>query len=399
MPGPSNYFVVRAGIGVVLLLVCAAILVWRMRTRDQLRAAGRLSGATTGISAPTSLALLAKLQRSDRPCANDCLTALWLVGETRLLLERHSTDPASGVRALAVNRTRLRNPDSQEYPFVIRRAELYGRTVYTFEAHGNRRFVDVPMHDVQTALDATLCPSEVCSARELCETCFAATDEDAKRYAVIHYPWYHQQSENEIEKRSVVYRYSPDVVVGSGYTLRVLPEVPDVPLLAACLAIYAATVAFVFVWPGSLFVHSTRALDRPWCVLFPAVFLTGVGVLMYRHSRSIGVAASVDDTVLNDELQTKRVIAGTLAVMALSFTFIQHTYDQIVVKLALFVSVVLSILAFVDVTAAVPHTPTKASRDTSERAKMAVFHTTSTFVTCSILVLVWLFTFLLVLAH
>ena len=58
-------------------------------------------------------------------------------------------------------------------------------------------------------------------------------------------------------------------------------------------------------------------------------------------------------------------------------------------KLALFTSIVLSILAFVDV---VSDTDRKGSDE--ERGLMVNYHVTSTFVTCSIVVLIWLFTFL-----
>lgn len=386
---------VRAGLALAIVGACVAIVLYQVHHRRQLLAYTKANTAHAKHTALTARAFLRKYQstqkKTSEKCSQDCLTALWLVAETKDILTQYKNDRKKGYEVLYKHRARLRNPATQDYPFVIERKRLHGETHYSYKAHGNKRLLHLSMHDVQTILDKELCPSETCKMQPIMEAYYRSTNLKNKRYTTLRYAWYDPITGNETFKESIVCRFDKDTIIGAGYTVQVHEEIPDIPLVATCVTLYGLLLLYIFVLPGTLYAHSDAALVATptlrWA--FPTVFVVGVIWLMYRHSNTLSVESSLNETIIYNQTQTKRIVAGTLAAMALSFTFIQRTYKTPVVKLALFTAIVLSILAFVDV---VSDTDRKGGDE--ERGLMVNYHVTSTFVTCSIVMLIWLFTFL-----
>ena len=385
---------VRVALLFVIGIVCIAIIVYQRNQRQALLKYTINIVTPTQHVAPTSLEFLQTFATSSQSCGKHCLTALWLVKETKDLLTEYKDNLPKAFELLGQERARLRNPETNEYPFVFERSKLHGDTNYKTLVHGNRGLVNSNLPEMQTMLDTQLCPSRTCQMESVLEAFFNATNLTDKKYATVRYAWYDPVSGNEIFKESILYRFSQHILIGSGYTIKVHKDLPDIPVLATCLAVYASLLIYIFVYPATQFRHTHTQTDS-WLMSlwFPMVFMIGAIWLMYRHSNTISIRSSTDRDAIYNQTQTKRLIAGTMAAMALSFTFIQRTYKDSVIKLTLFASIVLSILAFIDFSTGVTRNASEKVR-TEETAQLVNYHITSAFVTGAIMLLIWLFTFL-----
>ena len=385
----------RIGISFIVFIVSVVIIIYQILHHNKLLKYRKENSKGSRHTANTADEFLRKYQslnkKNSDKCSQDCLTGLWLVAETNDILTKYKHDLNKGLDVILKNRERLRNPTTREYPFAIHRTQLYGETYYTLKAHGSQRLINIPLNDVQKILDKELCPSETCNLRSICDNAFKFTDLNEKKFTTIRYAWFDPISGNEIFKESILCRFNEDIVIGTGYIVAVLEEVPHIPLVVASVVFYGLLLLFMFVFPGIFLLQSYASFSHNKVLhyVFLILFLIGSIYVIFRHTNTLSIESSLSETIIYNQTQTKRIIAGTLAAMALSFTFIHRTYKLPIIKQALFMSIVLSILAFIDVVS-----DTDRKKEDEERSLMYNYHATSTLVTCSILVLVWLFTFL-----
>ena len=99
---------VRAGLALAIVGACVAIVLYQVHHRRQLLAYTKANTAHAKHTALTARAFLRKYQstqkKTSEKCSQDCLTALWLVAETKDCLLYTSPSPR--------DRTRSRMPSS-----------------------------------------------------------------------------------------------------------------------------------------------------------------------------------------------------------------------------------------------------------------------------------------------
>lgn len=383
-------------VAVIICVTSLCIVLYQIYNRNEINKEIEVYKLGAQHTALTARDFLRKYQsnkvKSSEKCSHDCLTALWLVAETKDILTQYEDDLDKGIDVLLKYRDRLRNPVTQEYPFVIERTFIQGKPYYITKVHGNKRIVNLPIHDVQKIMDTELCPSETCKVKPLIDKYYSSTDLQKKRYTTLRYAWYDSITGNEIYKESIICRFNKDIVIGSGYTVKLHKEIPSLQLVAICVSLYALLLLYMFSFPGTFFIQSYKSFKSKLYLHygFIIVYLACVFYLILRHTNTLSIESSLNETVIYNQTQTKRIVAGTLAAMALSFTFIQRDYPMPVVKEALYTTVVFSIIAFIDVLSDVD-----LKTEDEERSLIINYHFTSTFVTCGIFVLVWLFTFII----
>lgn len=386
----------RIVVAVIICITSICTVLYQIHHRNLIIKELKVNRSGAQHTALTARDFLRKYQSnkkiSSEKCSKNCLTALWLVAETKDILTQHKDDLDKGISILFKYRDRLRNPETQDYPFIIERTFVYGKPYYTYKIHGNKRILNLPVHDVQKIMDTELCPSETCEVKSLIDKYYRSTDLEKKRYTTLRYSWYDPITGNEVYKEAIICRFNKDIVIGAGYTVKLQEEKPHIPLVAICVSIYALLLLYMFSFPGSFMTQSHTSFKSKLYLHygFLIVYLICAFYLILRHTNTLSVESSLNETIIYNQTQTKRIIAGTLAAMALSFTFIQRDYPMPVVKEALYTTVVFSIIAFIDM---LSDTDQKAGDE--EKSLIINYHLTSTFVTCGIFVLVWLFTFII----
>lgn len=292
----------------------------------------------------------------------------------------------------------LINPDNNQYVFVDERIRLKSnedkpKYTYVTRAHIDPDQINVNIRDAQTSVNQ-MCKSKKCNLREILTASFENTNLTNKRYAIIDYPWYDSVTNTEIIKRSIIFRSHKHFVVGSGFTLTRKITKPDVSLIALCIFIYSTFLFYVFVFPGLFYKHgeilcekTLHTVNREWFIsknTYIVIFIICLTLfLAAQHSLSIKKNDIIKTNKLIQQLSDRRYFGILLASLALAlgfFTSYQRKYERNILP-ALFISFLFSLLALLDLFGG-----------SDNHSYLIKIHLTRTFLTCSILTLLWLFT-------
>lgn len=310
---------------------------------------------------------------------------------------KQDTKKGNWLKKLGRFRNVLINPDNNEYVFVDERIRLKStndkpKYTYVTRAHIDADQINVNLRDAQASVDK-MCKSKRCNLRAILEASFEHTNLTNKRYAIIDYPWYDSVTNTEIIKRSIVFRSHKHFVVGSGFTLTRKITKPNVSLIALCTLVYSLFLFYVFVFPGLFYKHgeilcekTLRKSNTEWflskntyIVLF-TILLTLF--LAAQHSLTIKKNDTIKTNKLVQQLSDRRYFAILLASLALAlgfFTSYQRKYERNILP-ALFISFLFSLLALLDLFGG-----------SDNQSYLIKIHLTRTFLTCSIITLLWLF--------
>ena len=297
---------------------------WALATADEADADApsvRNLYATEGV-APNLLALQQRLCQSQA-----CMSAATLVHTAVDVFEQHPDDPGTALQELAALRKTLINPQNGDYVWVIEREGRGAFTEYRIRASGHRGLLDVPMTDAQHEIDKK-CTNGRCSLKRINDYLFAHTNLTGKRCGVLSYPWYDPRTQTTIRKRNVVYRWSDDLLIGSGYTADVLNVSPSRPTVWGVMGMYALFLVALFVCPA--LSEPTAPRSYYW---YSAAACSGL-VLIYGtlHAR-YAMYSALEDTV-NDQFdnyyawKNSAWIIAQVAILSLAFLFFFHFYPN-----------------------------------------------------------------------
>lgn len=299
---------------------------WAQATADDTEAdldapSVRTLFATEGV-APNLLALQQRLCQSQA-----CMSAATLVKTAIDVFEQHPDDPTAALQELAVLRKTLTNPQNGEYVWVGQREGRGAQTEYRIRASGHRTLVNLPMMDAQREINKK-CTSGRCNFKRTNDYMFAQTNLTDKRCGVLSYPWYDPRTQTTVRKRNVVYRWSDDLLIGSGYTADVLNASPSRPTVWGVMGMYAMFLVALFVCPA--LSEPTAPRSYYW---YSAAAFSGL-VLVYGslHAR-YAMHSALEDTV-NDHFdnyyawKNSAWIIAQVAVLSLAFLFFFHFYPN-----------------------------------------------------------------------
>ena len=347
-------------------------------------------------------------------CDTQCTAAAGLIKQVKRIYETMDEDKPrtkrgrpnalrrEWLRKLAQYRKLLVNPDNQQYVFVDERVpqkrddknKKRAKVVYKYitRAHIDPQQVNVSLDEAQRA-DNRSCTKGRCDLKAIVRASFERTDLRDRRYAIIDYPWYDPVTKQETTKRALVFRIRKNFVVGSGFTLTQAVTKPNVPLIALCTVVYALFLFCAFVFPGLFYTHGhiltsarhASTVTSSWgtpntYIVWGTVALT-LGVA-YVHSRTIRANETIKTTKLVQQLSDRRYFAILLASLALALGFFasfQRKYERNILP-ALLISFLFSLLALLDLFGG-----------SDNQTYLTKIHLTRTFISCSVLTLLWLF--------
>ena len=342
-------------------------------------------------------------------CDAQCTAAAGLIKQVKRIYETMDEDGSNAKRTseqatrrewlkkLKLYRKLLVNPDNQQYVFVDERVRRKGKHVnedkydYVTRAHMDPKQVNVSLDKAQRAVNKR-CTRGRCDLKAIVRASFERTNLRDRRYAIIDYPWYDPVNQKETTKRTIIFRIRPNFVVGSGFTLTQAVTKPNVPLVALCTFIYALFLLCAFVFPGLFYTHGhllTKAYNPSatslWTV--PNTYIVGATVALtigvaYLHSRTIRANNAIKTTKLVQQLSDRRYFAILLASLALALGFFasfQRKYERNILP-ALLISFLFSLLALLDLFGG-----------SDNQTYLTKIHLTRTFISCSVLTLLWLF--------
>jgi hypothetical protein len=299
---------------------------WALATADDAEAdadapAVRNLYTTEGV-APNLLALQQRLCQSQA-----CMSAATLVNTAVDVFERHPRDSDAALQELADLRKTLINPQNGDYVWVIGREGRGAFTEYRIRASMHRGLVNVPMTDAQREINKK-CTRGRCSLKRINDYLFSQTNLTDKRCGVLSYPWYDPRTQTTVRKRNVVYRWSDDLLIGSGYTADVLNVSPSRPTVWGVMGMYALFLVALFVCPA--LSEPTAPRSYYW---YSAAAFSGL-VLVYGtlHAR-YAMHSALEDTV-NDQFdnyyawKNSAWIIAQVAVLSLAFLFFFHFYPN-----------------------------------------------------------------------
>ena len=290
-------------------------------TAETSTASTRALYVTEGV-APTLLALQQRLCQSQT-----CMTAATLVKTAVDVFERHKGDTDAALQEMKDLRKALINPQNGEYVWIAQREGRGAQTEYRIRASAHRAFVDVPMTDAQREIDKK-CRKGRCSLKRNNGYLFAQTNTTDKRCGVLSYPWYDPLTQTTVRKRNVVYRWSNDLIIGSGYTADVLDTYPTRYTVGAVMLTYLLFLVTLFVYPALSEPSAPRAYYWYSAAAFVALVLT-YGTIHSRHA----LHSALEDTV-NDQFDNYYAwkntawIIAQVAVLSLAFLFFFHFYPN-----------------------------------------------------------------------
>lgn len=347
-------------------------------------------------------------------CDTQCTAAAGLIKQVKRIYETMDEDKPrtkrgrpnalrrEWLRKLAQYRKLLVNPDNQQYVFVDERVpqkrddenKKHAKAVYKYitRAHIDPQQVNVSLDEAQRAVNRS-CTKGRCDLKAIVRASFERTDLRDRRYAIIDYPWYDPVTKQETTKRALVFRIRKNFVVGSGFTLTQAVTKPNVPLIALCTVVYALFLFCAFVFPGLFYTHGhiltsarhASTVTSSWgtpntYIVWGTVALT-LGVA-YVHSRTIRANETIKTTKLVQQLSDRRYFAILLASLALALGFFasfQRKYERNILP-ALLISFLFSLLALLDLFGG-----------SDNQTYLTKIHLTRTFISCSVLTLLWLF--------
>ena len=277
--------------------------------------------AVEGV-APNLLALQQQLCQSQA-----CMTAATLVQTAVDVFEQHPDDPDAALEEMKDLRKTLKNPENGEYVWVSQREGSGAQTEYRIRASGHRTLVDLHMTDAQREINKT-CTGGRCDLKRNNDFLFAQTNLTDKRCGVLSYPWYDPRTQTTVRKRNVVYRWSDDLLIGSGYTDDVLHALPSRPTVWSLIGMYFLFLVALFVCPAL----SEPTAPRPYYWYSAAAFSGLVLVYGTLHAR-YAMHSALEDTV-NDQFdnyyawKNSAWIIAQVAVLSLAFLFFFHSYPN-----------------------------------------------------------------------
>lgn len=384
----------RIGIAASVLATCVAMIVYAYYQSVQLQYLSESQDkARVRTSAPSMLRLV---EYGD--CDSRCTTAASLIRQVedraRTVTDgRLSNVSSRELRAfwklLETHRDILRDPVTKQYVFVDERIpNKKGGYRFVTRAHADPEQINVPLSEAQKSVDK-FCKSKKCNLQEIVELPFRETNVTDRRYLLIDYPWYDPINQRESIKRSILYRLSDNVVVGSGFTLTKRVVKPNVELIAQCVTVYALFLLYVFAVPGIFYRHGTTLLTcphNPGIVRNRGVVISFVVLTLSitaTHASSIKLNDGSTKKILIRKLTNQRYFAILLASLALALGFFasyQRKYEHNILP-ALLISFLFSLLALLDL---------YGGNDNNTYATK--LQLTRSFISCSILTLLWLFT-------
>jgi hypothetical protein len=333
--------------------------------------------------------------------SNHCGVALSMIRQTAEILER-SKSAEDAYAQLDARRATLTNPITRDYVFVDKRSvdPRTGRasymTIFTRKElervpariKHQRLLRSVPNSDLLEQLRLSYArtrpAADVDPARP--EEPAAAQGAGApRRYAIQEYPWIDAATGEPITKRSILYRYDEDTIIGSGFSVVRQVVQPDRWLVAKCLAIYVGFFVFGFVYPGVFLERTLAEFPRAYAWAFLAAFTVVYGLLVFQQCRNINRYDATPRARIIEFLDSKRYIAIALAGLAVALGFFATHQEQESANImpALFAGLVFSLAAMLDFFLG----------NTNDAYKAAV-HLCNTFITCSVTSFVWLFALL-----
>ena len=411
-PKPAvNTYTVKAVLTTVILVTSLAIVVRAyLRGRVLQYEADHQKNVEVRATGPSMVYL-----QSYTGCDTQCTAAAGLIKQVKRIYEtmdeerpndkarpKRTPKRASGRRAwigkLAQYRKLLINPDNKQYVFVDERVRRKGthkdakdKYDYVTRAHIDPQQVNVTLDEAQRAVDKS-CTRGRCDLKAIVRASFERTDLRDRRYAIIDYPWYDPVTRQDTTKRAIIFRIRPNFVVGSGFTLTQAVTKPNVPLIALCTVVYTLFLVCAFVSPGLFYTHGqllTKAYNPSATSLWttPNTYIVGGIVALtlsvaYVHSRTIRANESIKTTKLVQQLSDRRYFAILLASLALALGFFasfQRTYERNILP-ALLISFLFSLLALLDLFGG-----------SDNQTYLTKIHLTRTFISCSVLTLLWLF--------
>ena len=384
----------RIGIAASVLVTCVGMIVYAYYKSVKLQYLSESQDeAKVQTSAPSMLRLV---EYGD--CDSRCTTAASLIRQVedraRTVTDGRLTNVSRReLRAfwklLEMHRDTLRDPITKQYVFVDERIpNKKGGYRFVTRAHADPDQINVPLAEAQKSVDK-FCKSKKCNLQEIIELPFRETNVTDRRYLLMDYPWYDPINQRESVKRSIIYRLSDNVVVGSGFTLTKRLVKPNVELIAQCVTVYALFLVYVFAVPGIFYTHGITLLTCPHHpgvarnrgVVISFVVLTLCITAM--HASSIKSNDGTTNKILRRKLTNQRYFAILLASLALALGFFasyQRKYEHDILP-ALLISFLFSLLALLDLYG--------GNDNNTYTTKLQL---TRTFITCSILTLLWLFT-------
>ena len=411
-PPAANTYAAKAVLTTVILVASLAIVVRAyLRGRVLQYKADHQKNVDVRATGPSMVYL-----QSYTGCDTQCTAAAGLIKQVKRIYEtmdeEKPDDKARSKRApkrmsrrewlgkLEQYRKLLINPDNRQYVFVderVRRKGTHKETQdkydYVTRAHIDPKQVNVTLDEAQRAVDKS-CTRGRCDLKAIVRASFERTNLRDRRYAIIDYPWYDPMTRQETTKRALIFRIRPNFVVGSGFTLTQAVAKPNVPLIALCTFVYAMFLVCVFVSPGLFYTHGhilTNAYQprggRPTLWTAPNTYIVGgiVALTMgvaYVHSRTIRANETIKTTKLVQQLSDRRYFAILLASLALALGFFasfQRKYERNILP-ALLISFLFSLLALLDLFGG-----------SDNQTYLTKIHLTRTFISCSVLTLLWLF--------
>lgn len=311
----------------------------------------------------------------------------------------HSQDNQEWIDKLSKYRKFLINPDNKQYVFVDERILLKSKNkssspkyTYVTRAHIDKSQINVDLETAQKSVDK-MCKSKRCDLKSILQASFEKTNLTDKRYAIIDYPWYDPITNTEIIKRSIIYRIDKHFVVGSGFTLTKEITKPNVAVIALCVSIYAMFLLYTFVYPGLFYNHGEILSERTlrvvkqnlWKSKNTYIVLSTLVLTLFlsaQHAQNIKQNENIKTNTLVQRLSDRRYFAILLASLALALGFFasfQRKYERNILP-ALLVSFLFSLFALLDLFGG-----------SDNQTYLLKIHLTRTFLTCSIITLLWLF--------
>lgn len=409
-PKPAvNTYAAKAVLTTVILVASLAIVVRAyLRGRVLQYEADHQKNVEVRATGPSMVYL-----QSYTGCDTQCTAAAGLIKQVKRIYETMDEEKPDGkarskrvakrasrrewLGKLAQYRKLLINPDNKQYVFVDERVRRKGKDMvqgkydYITRAHIDPQQVNVTIDEAQRAVDKS-CTRGRCDLKAIVHASFERTNLRDRRYAIIDYPWYDPVTRKETTKRAIIFRIRPNFVVGSGFTLTQAVTKPNVPLIAMCTFVYALFLMCAFVYPGLFYTHghlltksynpsATSLWTTPNTYIVSGTVALTLGVA-YIHSRTIRSNEAIKTTKLVQQLSDRRYFAILLASLALALGFFasfQRKYERNILP-ALLISFLFSLLALLDLFGG-----------SDNQTYLTKIHLTRTFISCSVLTLLWLF--------
>ena len=227
----------------------------------------------------------------------------------------------ANLRHLLVNR------DNGEYLWIDERIGKGRHSDYILRASAHKGLLHQPMAEVQATIDET-CIEGICDLKANNDYLFAQTDLRNRRCGILSYPWYDAVSHSTILKRTIVYRWSEDILIGSGYSAVTIDRDPSKKVVGITLGVYALFLCALFVYPGL----SESPVPTTWYWVSASVFIVLVMIYASQH------ATHIERSVLEDSIDQRTDnyymwkngawIIAEIAILSLAFLFFFHLYGR-----------------------------------------------------------------------